>query len=84
MSSELLTEAGVSYCWPRKETDIPPWGCFEYKYRRWRNGRDFGVERIFIQSPHLVSLLTLLDNWTRKGQYADNPYSFTYEPNIQM
>ncbi len=77
---EMLCEAGVYYCRPRRETDTPPLGYVEYHYRRWRDKQDCGVERIFIQSMHPHALFVLLERWTRMGMnQPGSAYSYTAE-----
>ena len=71
---EPLYEAGVYYFWPRGNNSTPPWGYFAYEFRRWKDGRDMGVETVYIMSPHIAELFKLLEHWSRKG---GKTYSYT-------
>lgn len=64
----LLLEAGVYYCFPEiGNPDSPcPNTLTEYKYKRFRDGELFGIQRVFILGSEL-NFFKLLNSWNTKG-----------------
>lgn len=63
----LLFEAGVYYRFPdtNKPEEECPRGMMEFRYERFKNGKSFGIGRVFTH--HSIDFYKLLDNWNHKG-----------------
>lgn len=76
MNDELLFEAGTYYAFPPFwNLDAPcPLALTEYKYKRFKDGVEYGIGRVFILGRTAEPFFRLLNNWNAKGVSSGYTY----------